>query len=388
MPAIVAHTLMLLPAAIFLTVATTTLLLAAPGNVAPLFLAHAFFAVAALPLMLAAIIHFVPVLTRSGAPPRTIVVAPWLAALAGALALTVFAGLLPRHGLAPAALLAAVAALGVAVWVGRQRRRTLGAPHPGVNWYLASLGCLLLGLAAVFGMVFDGERHFFWRHLHVHINLFGWIGLTALGTLPVLLPTALNRPESSAAARLRCDLPLALAGTVTLAFAAALRVPVVAALGAMLLAAVPLRHLLAWRRVFGWRDLARGVAASLALATAFLSLLLLAGVGHSFGMLPADRLVLAFVFGFLLPLVTGALAQLLPVWRFAGPRTPAREAFRLGLARHAGGRGLVFVLAGTLQLFAAAGDWVQIAAMVLATAGMVAFLFALLRRWRLRPDAG
>lgn len=341
-------------------------------------IAHAFFATAALPLMLAAILHFVPVLTRSGGAGR-LVLLPWFAIVAGLILLAALVGVIPRHALLAAALIDAAAAATVWIWMLGRIRRSLGSPHPGVRWYLGSIGFLLLGMVAVFGMVFAADV-LFWRNLHLHANLFGWIGLTALGTLPVLLPTALGRPEPQAAARLRRDLPLAAAGVVVMAFASAWSAPVAAAAGAVMLAAVAVRHLLAWRTAFGAAGLCRGVGLALVLATGFLVVLLAVGIVHGFAAVSGGRLVPAFAVGFLLPLVTGALAQLLPVWRFAGPNSAGREGFRLALARHAGARALAFVAAGGMLLGGVA--WMEVAAMLLAALAMAAFVLTIARHWR------
>lgn len=63
----VAITLISLLASIVLTLA---------GQGAPVALAHLAFAVGVLPLIFAAMIHFVPVLTRSGDPPAVLPVYP------------------------------------------------------------------------------------------------------------------------------------------------------------------------------------------------------------------------------------------------------------------------------------------------------------------------
>lgn len=372
---------MLWTASLFVAVAAAALALALLSGSWPLVVTHAFFALAAAPLMLRAILHFVPVLTRSAGPGRMAAAAPSMAAFGGLLVLAAFAGWVPRHVLLVAALAVALAAFAVGAWTVGRLRRTLGSPHPGARWYVAAPGFLLLGLGCVFGIVLDVEHYPFWRQLHLHANLFGWVALTALGTLPVLLPTALQRPDPGAAARLRRDLPIGVGGALALASGAALGWPLVSAAGAAALAVVVGRDLAAWRKVFGVTALLRGAAGSLGLATVFLLVLLATGVAHGFHLLPASGLLPAFVFGFLLPLVTGALTQLLPVWRFPGPRTPQRERFASALARHAPWRGLVFVLAGSLQLFGGRlVDW----GVGFAAAGLLAFLAAIAHGWRPR----
>jgi hypothetical protein len=63
--------------------------------------------------------------------------------------------------------------------------------------------------------------------------------------------------------------------------------------------------------------------------------------------------LLLFVLAFLLPLLSGALAQLLPVWRFPGPATPARAAWRAGLVAGGAFRAGLFLLGGGLLLLEA-----------------------------------
>lgn len=350
------------------------------GDLSRLGFAHAVFAAAALPVMLAAITHFVPVLTRSRSPAAGIWALPCVAGLAGLGALAVFAFGWPRPTLLLPATLVGLVALLAAAWIARRIAGAFGPAHPGVRWYLGALGFLLLAMAAVFGLLLDADRYLAWRNLHLHANLLGWIGLTALGTLPVLLPTVLQKMQPTAAARLKIELPAAVGGALAIALGAALGWPWLAFCGAAVLAYVPARHLHTWSAFYGAERLGLGVAASLATATAFLLILLLIGAAHGFGALPGERMLLAYVFGFLLPLVLGALATLMPVWRFAGPDSLQREAFRVGLARHARLRALLCVLAGALQLFGV--DW----GAGFAAAAVALFAIALAACWRPRPD--
>lgn len=363
---------------VLLVAAALAFLLA--GDLSRLGFAHAVFAAAALPLMLAAITHFVPVLTRSRSPAAAVRALPGLAGLAGLTALAVFVFGWPRSVLLLPAALVGLIALLASGWIARRVAGALGPAHPGVRWYLASLGFLLLAMAAVFGLVLDGEHYRAWRNLHLHANLLGWIGLTALGTLPVLLPTVLQKMQPTAAARLKLELPAAVGGALAIALGAALGWPWLALCGAAGLAYIPARHLHAWSAFFGARRLAQGVAASLAAATAFLLILLATGAAHGFGALPGARMLLAYVFGFLLPLMLGALAVLLPVWRHAGPESAEREAFRAGLGRHARLRALLCVLAGGLQLFGS--EW----GAAFAAAAVALFAGALAVFWQPRPS--
>ena len=349
------------------------------------FFVHGVFALAALPLMWAAMLHFVPVLTRSREAPRGLRWLPWLVIGLGALLLAVFAGLLPRHVLLLVALSVGGGALTLLVWVWRRSVLALGKPHPGVRWYLAALAVLVIGLGAVFGMVLDAPRYGAWYGLHLHLNLFGWVGLTVLGTLPVLLPTCMSRGDSirsqkiepNATFRLQLGLPWAVFGALAIALAVALRQPVLGTFGALSLVFLVAAHWRAWLPFYGapWRW--PGPALSLWFGSGFLMLLLVLGIVHGFGLIGGARLLPAFAAGFLLPTVLGALAQLLPVWRFPGPESPAREVFRQTLGRGAGLRGGLCVLAGVGQLLALTPS------LVLASVSVLWLLLAVL--WASRP---
>ena len=63
------------------------------------------------------------------------------------------------------------------------------------------------------------------RLLHLHLNTLGFIGLTAIGTLQVLMPTILAGPDGEASARLRDDLLPAVGGVFLVALGAAVWSP-------------------------------------------------------------------------------------------------------------------------------------------------------------------
>lgn len=179
--------------------------------------------------------------------------------------------------------------------------------------------------------------------------------------------------------RLQLGLPWAIFGVVAIALAAALRVPMLGAFGALALILLIAAHWRAWLSFYGapWRW--PGPALSLLFGSGFLVVLLAIGIAHGFGLVGGARLLPAFVAGFLLPTVLGALAQLLPVWRFPGPDSPAREAFRQALLRRAGLRGGLCVLAGAGQLLALTP------ALILAGLAVLWLLLAVL--WALRPQS-
>lgn len=354
--------------------ASVTLLLLAGGVPRPVF-AHAIFAMAALPLMLAAILHFVPVLTRSRGASSSLRRMPWLALASGAAVVTALFGLLPWRSLLVPAVVVGILAVVAILWILRRMAGSLGAPHPGVRWYVAALVFLGIGMVSVFGMVLDEGRYLHWRNLHLHANLFGWIGLTALGTLPVLLPTTLQMADPGAAVRLRRDLPVAVGGVLLLIGGAALTTPWLSIAGAVVLVFVPLGLLRIWWGFFNGPDSYQGAAASLAMATLFLVGLLIAGIIHALdpAIVNAAALLPAFVFGFLMPLMLGALVQLVPVWRFPGPGRPERDTLRHNLAKHAAVRGSLCVLAGVAQFVGISGM------AALAAVAVVHFCFVFVR---------
>jgi len=185
------------------------------------------------------------------------------------------------------------------------------------------------------------------RLFHMHLNTTGLLGLAALGTLPVLMPTALGKPDPEAAGWLRRRLWLFASGALVLATGVAIAWPF-AAPGALLILVAAMGLAGQWVRRFGLVAVLRdGVAASLFASVLGLVISLIAGLLHGAGLLPTQPGLWVWGSGFLVPLVTGALSQLLPVWRWPGPATPARLTMRSRLAATGRWRGLLF--------FAAAG---------------------------------
>ena len=188
------------------------------------------------------------------------------------------------------------------------------------------------------------------RAIHLHLNTLGLVGLAALGTLPVLLPTVLGQGDPDAAGWLRRRLWPALAGVFAVSLGAGLfwwlAVP-----GAAIFFVVSFGLLGQWIRRYGIRRLlSDGAAASLLAALLGLLLSLMAGVAHAANLLAARPAIAAWALGFLLPLVTGALTQLLPVWRWPGPVIPARALMREQLAMSGVWRAAFFFLGGLALL--------------------------------------
>jgi len=106
---------------------------------------------------------------------------------------------------------------------------------------------------------------------------------------------------------------------------------------------------------------------------------LLAGVLHGAGVMPAMPGLWAWVAAFLLPLVTGALSQLLPVWRWPGRQSSERHAMRSRLVVRGALRAGLFMLAGGAFL----GGFV-LPGMILAMLGLLLFIVSVLQTVRIR----
>jgi nitrite reductase (NO-forming) len=142
----------------------------------------------------------------------------------------------------------AIAAHGVTLW--RLRRRGLGGRLSGiVDYYLGACASLLAG--AVLGGLLGsglaaGEPWHSRMHLaHVHLNVGGWVLLTVVGTLFMLLPTTLRTTMAESTGRaMRWCLRLAGPG-LAVAVAGLL-------LGSRLVAAVGVAAYLVGVAVAGW----------------------------------------------------------------------------------------------------------------------------------------
>lgn len=314
---------------------------------------HAALGVGALPLIVGAMLHFVPVLTRSAGASAPLARLPLVLQGAGVLALVFVAGQAGFGVLHAAVTLAWGGSAVLALWIVRRVRRTLGAPHPGWRWYFVALLCLLLGLAAIAAAYVWPLEFAGLRQAHVRLNLFGFVGLTAIGTLHVLLPTVFGVPDPKTPSRLRQDLPLAFGGVLALACAGLLPEPFgsgFALLGLTLYGACVLSLARAWWAAYGtklWHD---GVAALLVGALCGLCVVLLVQAGEVFWAEAnpslAGRTPAVFVLAFLLPLVSGALSQLVPVWAHPGRVTADRLSCRALLARYGRCRALAHAAAG------------------------------------------
>lgn len=355
-----------LAALAFLSFAAAILL---SGHGMPGLHVHAALAVGLLPLMFGAMLHFAPVLTRSSAPHGAVARLPWLVLAAGLAILSAFA--LPQWFAVARQLgagLALAAASALLLWMTQRRRAALGPAHPCLDWYRAALVCFVLALLAVPAMALWPQHTLALKRWHLHLNLLGLVGLTALGTLHVLLPTAVAQPDPQAAMRLRQGLPWAFGGTLSIAGGAAWHAEL-AWLGALLWLVPVVRLALAWASLYGKRLVAlHGIPSLFLAALAGLALALVTGAFHGLGAIAPSHAAHALVAGFLLPLVSGAVGQLLALWLRPGVQGAWHETVRAALGRWAGLRAALFGGGGIALLAGWPGGW------LLAAAGIVLFL--------------
>lgn len=360
----------LIPLAIMAMISfMAALFLGANSMLVPAAAMHVAFAMGVVPLIFGAMLHFIPVLTLSGTPNRVINALPFLAQILGAVVVSAMQGWLPRYALHGVALVNGIVALVLLVWMSDRARQCVGRPHPGWRWYASALAVLALAMLSIPFM--DSDHGQVARLFHMHANTLGFVGLAALGTLPVLLPTVIGKPELRAAWWLQRWCLRMLAGVLALAVGAALFPPLSIVGVAVLLAGIFVLGR-RWVTTFGWQALWQdGAAASLALAVAGFCALLLVGVAHGLGLIPARPAIAGFIACFLMPLLTGALTQLLPVWRHPGPLTSAREMLRARLAKGGQVRAILFIAGGLAFL----SGFVPVG-LALAGIGLAIFVFA------------
>lgn len=346
-------------------------------EVSPAARLHLFTALGLVPLILGAMGHFVPVLTRT-APESSDTRPAYLALTAGIITLIGLQFWFPAVYFA--ALIGLLAAADSVRNIYRRSRNMLGSPHPSIHWYTAALGAFLFALLAVLAGYF-APAHWLWlRTLHLHLNLMGFAAITALGTLQVLLPTAGGFSDSGAVARLRRDLPWVVFGTLLIAVGATVR-PELGWFGVALWLYPLARFLAAMLRyrtsIFHWR----GAAISLFSAGVGLAVILLIAVfQHATEPASGYRLLILMVSLFFIPLISGALTQLLPVWLDTTYREASRQSLRRTLGYGAGVRvGLLWLGAGGIALGYSAGLWMV--AVVLAVF-LLQIGAALYRRFR------
>ncbi len=337
-------------ATLLLLLAAAALMVASHG--APAVAVHIAFALGVMPLIFAAMAYFVPVLTRGPGAITAAWLPPLLALCAGAGVVATLALNLPTEIASLAALLGVFTTLGLAAWAMVRASRMIGRRHSGLDWYLAALAMLALALGAIVLMPWLPHLRAELRLFHLHANLLGFVGLTALGTVQVLLPTCIGKPDPGLAARMRSDVWWAGCAAFLLAVGASSLVPaavgkVLAIGGGLLYLTIVLRVLYVWVTSYRGALLSLHRAeSSLFAATVGLVCLLVSGLLHGVGAMAGRPAVAGFVLAFLLPLVSGAVSQLLPVWLRPGPQGQWHGALRARLCRWSALRGAACLAVG------------------------------------------
>lgn len=309
---------------------------------------HIIFAIGIVPLILGAMVHFVPVLTRSKSPGQCIRLLPATAMLGGIVVTSYFA--FPQAVPAGRYLGAAIVIIAVAstgYWAYRSRSKAIGTPHPCLDWYLAAMACLFVAMGAVLLGYFVPTQRAALRLLHLHLNAMGFIGITALGTLQVLLPTVAQRPDPKATIRMHQHLKWVVAGTVMTVCGAAWHSGL-AWIGVTLLA-IPLFGIFkSWLPLYAGEIFnMHGTTPALAAALCGYVVAVVLGTTHAYHYTGASP-VATFIIAFLMPLVTGAISYLLPLWLCPGQQTAWHRAARKYLGFGGGLRALILLAGGVM----------------------------------------
>jgi hypothetical protein len=185
------------------------------------------------------------------------------------------------------------------------------------------------------------------RLLHLHFHTLGFIGITALGTLQVLLPTVAQQPDPKVISRMHKHLKWVVAGTVITACGAAWHRNL-AWIGVILLT-VPLFDIFkSWIQLYSKVIFKiHGAAPALAAALCGYVIALIIGSIHGYHQ-PHFNPIATFIIAFLMPLVTGAVSYLLPLWLHPGQQTPWHQAARKHLGFGGGLRALIFMAGGVM----------------------------------------
>lgn len=309
---------------------------------------HIIFAIGIVPLIFGAMVHFLPVLSRSKNPGKFIRLLPVIAMLGGFLITSYFA--YPQTlslGRYVGATIIIIAASSLGVWAYRLKVKAIGKPHPCLDWYLAAMLCLCMAVGCIIMGYFIPEQLSALRMLHIHFNTLGFIGITALGTLQVLLPTATQRSDPEVAARMRKHLKWVVAGIVVTACGSGWHRNF-AWIG-MTLLAIPLFVILkTWLKLYSNAIFkVHGAVPLLVAATCGYSISLIIGLIHAYhqqNFSPAATFIIAF----LMPLVTGAVSYLLPLWMRPGQQTAWHQAARKRLGFWGGIRALLLLAGGVM----------------------------------------
>ena len=330
--------------------AIAALVLMITGKLIPAALAHLMLGLGVLPLILDAIAHFIPVLTRT-APRIGDRRAAAIGLVAGALAVIGQQFWFPLVYIAATLGIAAVGDL--LINIQQRVRRCLGTPHPCLQWYQAALWSLAIALIALLLSLLIPEQWPALRRLHLHLNLLGFVGLTAFSTLQVLLPTLSRHPDPTTPERLRRLFPWAVTATAATAVGSAWFIPL-AGVGLAIWFIVTARLLAHLMRHFRTYWAASNSAIGLVIAVWGWAFNLVYALLHMLSAQGSDRALWVFVCSFLLPLLSAALSHLVPVTLSPGAETDERQRCQHRFARNTLSRSLLYLIAGGLI---AGGYW-------------------------------
>jgi len=224
----------------------------------------------------------------------------------------------------------AAAILAHAVVLFLQLRRALPSRFgPLVRYYVAAAVVFLGGIAIGATMSAAGDPDLTDRLVTAHLvlNAYGWIGLTALGTLVLLFPTVLHaRMADTADAGARFALPVLVAGLVVAASGPLLDLRLLVTLGmAIWIVGAARIGIEGWRQA---RSMPPGTFAGWSLAAAYgwvviaaASLAVIAAISPDWVTLRESYLMVLgpLVAGFAVQLLTGAMSYLLPVVALGSP---------------------------------------------------------------------
>ncbi len=318
---------------------------------------HIVLAIGIVPLILGAMVHFLPVLSRSKNPGKFIRLLPVIALFGGFLVTSNFAypqALSAGRYVSATTIIIAVSILGS--WAYRLKVNAIGKPHPCLDWYLAAMLCIFIAVGCIIMGYFIPEQRSALRMLHIHFNTLGFIGITALGTLQVLLPTVTQRSDPEVAARMRKHLKCVVAGIVITACGSAWHRNF-AWIGLILLA-IPLFDILkTWLKLYSNVIFkVHGAVPLLVAALCGYSITLIIGLTHAYHQQSFSP-VATFIIAFLMPLVTGAVSYLLPLWMRPGQQTPWHQAARKRLGFGGGIRALLLLTGGVMAGFGYEIGW-------------------------------
>ncbi|MBI2692743.1 multicopper oxidase domain-containing protein [Mycobacterium nebraskense] len=340
--------------------------------------------------------HFADALLRRPPDPaRTAEVLRLTAFNAGAA--TVVTGMLGRWW--PVVLAGGVVVGVVALAHGATLLRQLRTALPArfgvtVRYYVAATGCLAIGAGlgvAIANPELPGNIHERFVIAHAALNLFGWVGLTVLGTLVTLWPTMLRtRMANGVEVAARHGLPALLTALAVTAGGAVVGSPPIAGLGAagyLCAAGVVLRpHLDEVRRKrpndFATLSVLAGVAWLIG-SLAFAAVALAISPTWPVAVAAAGELTAPVLAGFLVQVLLGSLTYLAPVVMGGRAATLAAGA---ELERGAPWR-LTVANTGLLLCVLPTPSLVRVAASMLVLVSYAAFLPLLVRAvWRAHRD--